>query len=84
MIGVRFSVGAHPTSYPVSTGALSMVVKWLGCEADHSPRLRMYLHSLLTSPWRGVLVKYRICIQEVLSRTWYTLMCFGLAYITAD
>jgi len=31
---VQTGFGAHPTSYP---GALSLRVKWLGCEADHLP-----------------------------------------------
>jgi hypothetical protein len=33
---VQTSSGAHPASYPVSTGALSPGVWRLGCEADHS------------------------------------------------
>jgi len=31
------SSGAHPTSYMVGTGILSLGVKWPGCEADHLP-----------------------------------------------
>jgi hypothetical protein len=45
LIGSRISVfhviqtgsGIHPTSYPMSTGALSLGVKRPGREADHSP-----------------------------------------------
>jgi len=32
--------GAHPASYPVDTGTLSLGVKQLGHEADHSPPSR--------------------------------------------
>jgi hypothetical protein len=34
---VQNDSGAHPPSFPVGTGALSLGVKWLGHEADHSP-----------------------------------------------
>jgi hypothetical protein len=34
---VQNGSGAHPTSYPMGTGALSLGVKRLGREADHSP-----------------------------------------------
>jgi hypothetical protein len=46
-------------------GALSMEVKRLGCEADHSPPsssevkecVELYLHSPNTPTWRGALLK---------------------------
>jgi len=42
---VQTGSGAHPTSYPLGSGALTPGVKQLGHEADHSshlvPRLRM-------------------------------------------
>jgi hypothetical protein len=45
-------------------GAVSLGVKWLGREADHSPPssaeikecVELYLHSLSTSSWRGALL----------------------------
>jgi hypothetical protein len=68
MIGVRFLAGAgnsslrhrvqtgsgaHPVSYPVGTGGLSLGVKRPGRESDHSPPssaevkecVKLYLHS---------------------------------------
>jgi hypothetical protein len=33
---VQNGSGAHPASYPVGTGDLSLGIKWLGREADHS------------------------------------------------
>jgi hypothetical protein len=42
---VKISSRADPASYSMGTGALIPGIKWLGCEADHSPplvpRLRM-------------------------------------------
>jgi hypothetical protein len=35
---VQAGSGAHPASYPMSIGALSSGVEWLGREADHSHR----------------------------------------------
>jgi hypothetical protein len=32
---VQNGSGAHPASYPIGTGALSLGVKWLGRESDH-------------------------------------------------
>jgi hypothetical protein len=72
MIGVRFPAGAgnfsllhcvqtgsgaHPASYPMDTGALSLGVKWPGREAYHSLQssaevkefVELYLHSPNTS-----------------------------------
>jgi len=54
---VQASFGAHPTSYPMGTGALSPGVKRLGREADHSP-LSSVEHGTIpplphTSSWRG-------------------------------
>jgi hypothetical protein len=34
---VQNGSGAHPASYPMGTGDLSLGVKWPVCEADHSP-----------------------------------------------
>jgi hypothetical protein len=34
---VQTTSGAHPASYPRGTRALSLGVKWVGHEADHSP-----------------------------------------------
>jgi hypothetical protein len=34
---IQTSTGAHPTSYTVGMGTLSMGVKWQGYETDHSP-----------------------------------------------
>jgi hypothetical protein len=37
---VQTGSGAHPASYPIATGGggvPSLGVKWLGCEANHSP-----------------------------------------------
>jgi hypothetical protein len=34
---VQNGSGAHPASYPRVPGALSLGIKWLGREADHSP-----------------------------------------------
>jgi hypothetical protein len=34
---VQSGRGAHPTSYPMGTGAISLGVKPPGCGADHSP-----------------------------------------------
>jgi hypothetical protein len=34
---VQTGFGAHPASYPMGTGALSLGVKRLGRETDHSP-----------------------------------------------
>jgi hypothetical protein len=49
---VQTGSGAHAASYPVGTGALSLGVKQLGHEADHSPIysaeakecMELYLH----------------------------------------
>jgi hypothetical protein len=58
---IQTGSGAHPASYPMVSGALSLGVKRLGCEADHSPppsakvkeRLELYHHSPNTPPWCG-------------------------------
>jgi len=47
---VQDGSGAHPASYPVRTGALSLGVKRVGHEADHS---QLYLHSLNMPSWCG-------------------------------
>jgi hypothetical protein len=52
---------AHPPSYPMVQGALSLRVKRPGCEADHSPPssaevkecAELYFHSPNTPSWRG-------------------------------
>jgi hypothetical protein len=36
LLHVQTSPGAHPASYPMGTGALSLEVKQLGHEANHS------------------------------------------------
>jgi hypothetical protein len=36
-LGIFLFTTAHPTSYPMGTGAVSLEVKQLGREADHSP-----------------------------------------------
>jgi hypothetical protein len=41
--------GAHPTSYPMGTGALSLGVKWPGHEADHSPPTSAEVKNALSS-----------------------------------
>jgi hypothetical protein len=83
MIGVRFPAGggnfslhhrvqtgseAHPASYPVGTGDLSLRVKRPGREADHSPLssaevkecVELYLHSPIRL--HGVVLSY---VQDV-------------------
>jgi hypothetical protein len=58
---VQTGSGAHPTSYPMGTGAISLGIKRPGREADHSPPssaevkewVDLYLHSPNTSSWRG-------------------------------
>jgi hypothetical protein len=50
---VQNDSGAHPASYPMGTGALSLGVKWPGRESDNSPPssaevkecMELYLHS---------------------------------------
>jgi len=34
---IQTGAGAHPASSPMGTGMLSLGVKWLECEADHTP-----------------------------------------------
>jgi hypothetical protein len=58
-----------PTQPPIQwvPGTLSLGVKRQGREADHSPpssaevkeRVKLYLHSPNTSPWRGAQLKHR-------------------------
>jgi hypothetical protein len=58
-----------PTQPPIQwvPGALSLGVKRLGCEADHSPPssaevkecVELYVHSPITPPWRGAQLKLR-------------------------
>jgi hypothetical protein len=43
--GVQTDPGAHPASCPVGTLAYPLALKWLGCEADHSPQS----HATVTS-----------------------------------
>jgi hypothetical protein len=58
---------AHPASYPMGTGALSLGVKRPGREADHSPPssaelkewVELCLHSPNMPPWRGAHLKHR-------------------------
>jgi hypothetical protein len=53
--------GAHPASYPMVPGALSLGVKRPGREADHSPPsstevkewVELYIHSPNTPSWRS-------------------------------
>jgi hypothetical protein len=59
----------RPTKPPIQwvPGALSLGVKRLRCEADHSPSsitevkkwVELYLHSPITPPWRGAQLKHR-------------------------
>jgi len=61
---VQNSSGAHPASYPMGTGAPSLGIKWLGCEANHSPSssaedkecMELYLHPT-TPSWHGAQLK---------------------------
>jgi hypothetical protein len=58
-----------PTQPPIQwvSGILSLGIKRLGREADHSPPstakvkewVELYLHSLNTPPWRGAQLKHR-------------------------
>jgi hypothetical protein len=58
---VQTGSGAHPDSYPIGTGGLSLGVKRLGREADHSPPFSaevieyvdLYLHNHYMPSWRG-------------------------------
>jgi hypothetical protein len=58
---VQTASGAHPASYPMGTRALSLGVKWSGCEAEHSPPssakfkecVELYVHSPNMSSWHG-------------------------------
>jgi hypothetical protein len=82
LAGVRFPTGAgnfsfrhriqtgpeaHPASYSVGTGVLSLGVKRLGREADHSlpssaevkESVRLYLQSPNTPSWRGAQKEHR-------------------------
>jgi hypothetical protein len=64
---VQTASGSHPASCPTGTGkgAVSLGVKWLGCEADHSHLssaefkeiVELYLHSPNTPSWRGARLK---------------------------
>jgi hypothetical protein len=53
--------GAHPATYLMVPGSLSLGVKRPGREADHSPppssevkeSVELYLHSANTSSWHG-------------------------------
>jgi len=36
---IQTGFGAHPASCPMDTGDSFPGVKWLGCEADHTPSL---------------------------------------------
>jgi hypothetical protein len=66
-IASRTALG--PTQPPIQCvpGALSLGVKRLRCEADHSPPssaevkgwVELYLHSPNTPPWRGAQLKHR-------------------------
>lgn len=40
---VQIGCGAHIASYPMSTGVLSLRMKWLGCDVDNSPKLMLKL-----------------------------------------
>jgi hypothetical protein len=59
---VQNGSGAHPASYP---GVPSLVVKWPGHEADHSPPssakfkeyVKLYLHFPNMPSWRGAQLK---------------------------
>jgi hypothetical protein len=67
----------RPTYHPIRRvpGALSLEVKQLGREADHSPPssaevkewVELYLHSLNTPPWRGSQLKIREIFTFTLS-----------------
>jgi hypothetical protein len=62
---VQNGSGAHPASYLMGTGALSLGVKRPGREADHSPPssaevrewIELYIHSPNTPSWRGAQLK---------------------------
>jgi hypothetical protein len=62
---VQNGSGAHPASYPWVSGALSLEIKWLGCEAHHSPPssakvkegVELYLHSPNTPSRCGAWLK---------------------------
>jgi hypothetical protein len=64
---VQNCAGAHPASYPMSTGALFLGVKWPGREADHSPPssaevkewVEVYFHSPNTPSWCGTQGEHR-------------------------
>jgi hypothetical protein len=64
---VQNGSGAHPASYPMVTGALSLRIKRPGREADHSPLsnaevkewVEICLHSPSTPSWRGAQLKHR-------------------------
>jgi hypothetical protein len=58
---VQTGSGAHPASYTMGRGALSLTVKWPRRKADHLPPssaevnegVELSLHSHNTSSWRG-------------------------------
>jgi hypothetical protein len=68
-----------PTQPPIQwvPGALSLEVKWPGCEADHSPSssaevkewVELYLHSPDMPSWHGAQLK-----QEADMTIWF--MCY--------
>jgi hypothetical protein len=65
----KFIFGNFPTHPPIQwvPGALSVRVKRVGREADHSPPssaevkeyMELYLHSPYTPSWRGTQLKHR-------------------------
>jgi len=60
---VQTSSGAHPASYPMGTGILTLEVKWPGCEADHSTpsstKVKNVWGYTSTPPVAWCLVKHR-------------------------
>jgi hypothetical protein len=68
----------------MGTGALSLGVKWVGHEADHSPQssaevkewVELYLHSPNTPSWCGAQLKHRdnftllLPLDNVVYRSW--------------
>jgi hypothetical protein len=62
---IQNSSGAHPASFPVGTRVLSLGIKRLGREADHSPPssakvkecVELYFHSPNMPSWHGAQLK---------------------------
>jgi hypothetical protein len=83
---VQNGSGAHPASYPMGTGALSLGIKRQGREADHSPPssaevegwVKLYLHSPNTPSWRGAQLKHRDNFTFTFNNIWWSVQVMKL------